>query len=387
MAKALVDTASILQERRDIDYSQRILELEPNSAPLVVLTGKLGKASVSTAEFRWFEHERNVRSITYTAATEAGTHPTNIQVDDSSKVRIGELLVSSKTTEHMIVTGITDATHIDVTRAYGTTAAANLTQNEPLYIIGNANAENSLPLAPKVGQPVRKTNYTQIIKNPVSMSNTSAAEKNRANPQERMRLQAQAALEHALDIEFVLLHGEPKEDLTTADGPTRTSGGVLYWAVDNAFDVGTSNGGTLTYAGMEEWLEQVFSYGSDDKWLMASSRLISVLDILAAGTLRTRPGDETYGIAVKEWVSSHGRLNIVKHRLLQGSEWGNMGVAIDFQTDELNYVYLDGRDTKLQLNIGDPGRDGYLDQYITECGLRFPQSKRHATITGVQAAG
>ena len=383
---ALVDTASILQERRDLDFSSRILELEPDAGPLTVLLKKLGRARVDTSMFHWFESERDARWTAYAGATE--TSPgTSIAVTTGTGThfRSGDLIKVPRTGEVMLVVSVSGDT-LTVTRGYGSTAAANLTSGDALLLMANAYPENAKAGTPRLGQPVLKTNYTQIIRTPVTISGTLDAEKQRAQPQERIRLQRRAGVEHLVSIEYALWFGEPKLDTTPPDGPRRTTGGVLYWVTQNVFDVATANSGTLTYELFEQWLEQAFRYGSSTKWLFASPRLVSVIDTLAAGKLQLRPRAETYGVAVRTWVSAHGEVNIVKHNLFEGNEYGRMGVLLDLDTEDLAYVTLPGRDTKLRLNIGDPDRDGFLDEWFTECGLRFPQAKRHAKITGVQAA-
>lgn len=385
---AVVTTAELLAERRDLDYSDRIAELEPDASPLTVLLKKIGKDTIQTAEFSWFEDERNARTTTYSGTTESGTHATTINVTDASIFRKWDVVDVPITGEIMLVTAVdTGSNTIDVYRGYGTTASADLTNGDTLLIIANAHEENARAGAMKMGQPVKKSNYVQIFRNPVTISKTADAEKQRANPQERLRLQNKVGVEHMVDIEYAFWFGEPKEDVTNiTDGPRRMTGGVLYFATENVLDVQNENGGVLTYSLMEQWLEDVFRYGSQEKWLFAAPRLISVIDEIAEGRLQTRPKEETYGVRVREWVSAHGTLNIVKHPLFRGTEYGNMGVVIDMQVEELDYVHLPGRDTKLRLNVGELDRDGFLDEYITECGLRFKQPKRHGKITGVQSA-
>lgn len=386
---AVVTTAELLAERRDLDYSDRIAELEPDASPLTVLLKKIGKATVQTAEFSWFEDERNARTTTYTGTTESSAGDnTTLKVADASIFRKWDVVDVPLTGEIMLVTAVNPGSGtIEVYRGYGTTPAAVLENGETLLIIANAHEENARAGAMKMGQPVKKSNYVQIFRNPVTISKTADAEKQRANPQERLRLQKKVGVEHMIDIEYAFWFGEPKEDLVNiTDGPRRMTGGVLYFATENVLDVQTENGGVLTYALMEQWLEDVFRYGSQEKWLFAAPRLISVIDQIAEGRLQTRPKEETYGVRVREWVSAHGVLNIVKHPLFRGPEYGNMGVVIDLQVEELDYVHLPGRDTKLRLNVGEPDRDGFLDEYITECGLRFKQPKRHGKITGVQSA-
>lgn len=382
-----VDTAKILQERRDIDFSSRIAELEPDAGPLTVLLKKLDKTTVDTAEFRWFESERNPRWGEYAGSDESGTHSTTLQVDDASIFRKNEVLIVPRTGEVMLITADPNKTNntIQVVRGYSGTTAADLQTGDAILILNNAHEENAKAGPMKVVQPYRVRNYTQIIRNPVMISGTLDAEKQRANPRERLRLQRKAGVEHLIDIEYALWFGKPYEDLS-GPHPRRTTGGVLHFVTENILDVRSEAGGKLSFGLLEEWLEDAFRYGSSEKWLFAAPRVISVLDILAENKLRVQPREKTYGVQIQQWVSAHGTINIVKHNLFEGDEYGHMAVLLDLDVDELAYVHLEGRDTKLRLNIGDPDRDGYMDEYLTECGLRLPLAKRHAAIFGVEEA-
>ena len=65
---------------------------------------------------------------------------------------------------------------ITVTRSFGVTAAATtIADNVPLYVLGNANEENSsVPTILKV-QNRSRTNYTQIFRDPFGLSGTLEA--------------------------------------------------------------------------------------------------------------------------------------------------------------------------------------------------------------------
>lgn len=386
-----LDTAKILQERRDFDYSKRIIELDParsaDAAPLTVLLKKLDKTTVDTAEFRWLEGYRNPRWVKFSGSDESSPGTTlALGTDEGKLVRENELLKVPRTGEVMLVRTI-NGDNITVVRGYGTTAPTPLRQNEPLLILATAYQENSVPGRMKITQPVKVYNYVQIIKTPITISGTAAAEKQVAEPRERLRLQRKASVEHLLDIEYAIWFGEPKEDLSAGpDGPQRSTGGVLYFAKDNILDVKSENGGALTYELFEQWLEEAMRYGSKTKWLFASSRLLTVFDILAEKKLQVERGEDTYGVAIRRWVSNHGSINIVHHPLFEGEEYGHMGVLIDLDVEDLGLVHLPGRDTRLRLNVGEPARDGYLDVYETDVGLRFPLSKCHGVITGVETA-
>src|SRR5690606_4514507 len=176
-----------------------------------------------------------------------------------------------------------------------------------------------------------------------------------------LRLQRKASVEHLLDIEYAIWFGEPKEDLSAGpDGPQRSTGGVLYFARDNILDVKSENGGALTYELFEQWPEEAMKYGSKTKWLFASSRLLTVFDILAEQKLQVERGGDTYGVAIRRWVSNHGNINVVHRPLFEGEEYGHMGVLIYLDVEDLGLVHLPGRDTRLRLNVGERARDGYL---------------------------
>jgi len=51
------------------------------------------------------------------------------------------------------------------------------TANVPIVIIGNANAEGAKLREIMLNEPVKKTNYTQIIRTPVGVTNTLQATK------------------------------------------------------------------------------------------------------------------------------------------------------------------------------------------------------------------
>src|SRR5690606_3577156 len=147
-----------------------------------VLLKKIGKDTIQTAEFSWFEDERNARTTTYTGTTESGSHATTIDVDDASIFRKWDVVADPATGEIILVTAVdTGANTIDVYRGYGTTASADLTNGDTLLIIANAHEENARAGAMKMGQPVKKSNFVQIFRNPVTISKTADAEKQRAN--------------------------------------------------------------------------------------------------------------------------------------------------------------------------------------------------------------
>jgi len=114
--------------------------------------------------------------------------------------------------------------------------------------------------------------------------------------------------------------------------------------------------------------------------MFASPLAISVISQWAQGKLQMIPKDKTYGIAITQYLSPHGTLNLVKENLFEEDK---SGVAFIVELGELQYVYLQGRDVKLQTNIGTIGDDKFMDQYICEIGCEFHLEKKHSKLSGI----
>jgi hypothetical protein len=101
--------------------------------------------------------------------------------------------------------------------------------------------------------------------------------------------------------------------------------------------------------------------------------------------LQMTPRDKTYGIDVQQWITSHGTLNIVKHRLLVNGPGGTgyAGYAIAVDPGKLKYCPLRERDTKLRMDVGTPGDDGWTDEYLTEAGFEFENESAMGVLKSV----
>lgn len=88
------------------------------------------------------------------------------------------------------------------------------------------------------------------------------------------------------------------------------------------------------------------------------------------------PKDRSYGIAVTQYISPHGVVNLVKEVLLEhaGSTTSTSyyaGYAFAVELEDLVYRYLQNRDVQLETDIQLPGDDSFKDQYICEVGMEF----------------
>lgn len=369
------DTANILQDKRVVDMAKEIALLEPNAAPLTVLLKQVEgkKKEAINPKFNWIEDELAPRwdAVNYTTGYTAGA--TSIAVDNGAYFRAGDVIKNATSGEQMLVTAVSTNT-LTVTRGWGSTSAATAADDDVITILSNASEEGSTSPTSKTTKEVTKTNYTQIIKTPFEVTNTEDASEMYGG-KDITYLQKKAGIEHKKDIERVFLFGEPKED-TTGSKPRRFTGGLNYFISTNRQDAG----GTLTEAEFETFCRSVFRYGASKKVLLASPILISAINTWANGKLNTVPSDKTYGIDVKEYLTGHGTLLIVKHNLLEQS-YAGYGFAIDM--DNIKIRPLRGRDTTLKTNIQAADSDTRKDQYLTETGLQVDLEKTHGILYNV----
>ena len=100
------------------------------------------------------------------------------------------------------------------------------------------------------------------------------------------------------------------------------------------------------------------------------------------------PKDKTYGVAITQYVSPHGTVNLIKDVALEHagvisntSYYGGYAYAIELE--DCVYRYLQNRDVQMETDIQAPGDDSYKDQYICEVGMEFHNEKKHGCLTGV----
>lgn len=379
-------TDTVGSDQRYIDLSKEINLLEPDAAPIKVITSRLASRAAGDPLFSWMEDELEGRSDAINNGAGYNNSATSIVVDTGTLFAVDDLVKVPRTGEVFLVTAISTNT-LTVVRGVSGSGAAALVDNDPLYIIGTAAEEGGRSFAARQYNPTKSSNYTQIFKNSVEASGTELSASNQTRPHDWPYQQKKIGIEHVKDIELAFLLGKPSSDAgDSPDGDRRTTGGVLHFLTQNNTDAG----GTLTEAELETWVRTLSRYGGKKRTVFASPLVVSVINNFAVNRLQVVQSDhdKTYGLSVMNYVSPHGEFNIVKHNLLEVGVYTGYAIAIDFGAD-VAYRYLDGdgpgpsRDTKLLTDREETDRDGRKDEYLTECGLQLGETKRHGVLTGV----
>jgi len=369
-------TDLINQSQRVIDMDDRVGDLEPNAAPLVVLLKKLRRVQAISPKVEWLESQLMPRYDTLSAS--ATSAATAIPATHPTYFRVGDVLRDTTTGEGLEVTGVS-ASGIGVNRAIGSlSVASNIASSDELFIVSNVNAEGASLRTIKTTQLANLSNFCEIVRTPLGITGTEAASKLYGGP-DRNRLQAAAAIEHMRDWEHISFFGAKKEDTTTSGAPKRFAGGLIEYISTNV----TSSVGTLTEAAFQTFLRTGFRYGSSRKLLFASPLVVSAIEGFARSTLHTEGSSDhanTFGVQMQTYVAGQGVVDIVMERAWNDSTtYKGYAFLVDMDAAEWHYL----RDTKLLENRQANDADKLEDEYLTEAAPVFKNEQKHALMKGV----
>jgi hypothetical protein len=354
------------------------------------MTSRLKKAPTGNQTFEWLEDDLNPSWSNPTAnasapatgtsanlAVTAGTGPYFNRYDIVKNSRSGEIML-------VVRTSTSDITAV---RGWDGTAATTSTTDD-LVILGSAFQEGSTSgmLITKSTQTTRAFNYVQIFRKSVELSQSLAAS-NLYGGSDRDYQRKKKGIEMMRDIERTFLFNNRYQaqyadaalaGAAVATATRRSTGGLWHYRTNMQ---SRDMSGLMTETEFEAFLRDLFLYGENSRVMFCSPLVLSVISLWAQPKLQMLPKDKTYGIAINQYLSPQGTINLVRNMLLEESTY--QGYSWALQMSELTYRYLNGRDIKFETEIQHPGDDTFKDQYIGEVGLELHQESLHGYIYNV----
>ena len=383
-------TGSWAADERPKNYREAILYLYPNDkAPLMSFLSKLGSESTDDPEFKVFikglPSQRALNEDNYNNTDNPLTMHLTV-ADDYKVFKAGHVVMNERTLEVMWVTasaaGGGAGGQLTLTRAIGAQALVAGLATDPILVVGTRHAEGaSIPTAIAY-DPTVVSNYTQIFRNSLNQSNTARATRLRTGDQVK-NAQKETMLLHHIEMEKAFLFGVAHEAAGTNGNAERGTRGMLFHISTLVKDFS----GGLDVDTWEDFLEDLFRYGSNQKLMLAGGRAINVMNKLARinGHINLVPKAETFGMAIWSYLCPFGELMLKVHPLMsENSTFNSWGFVFD--TGQLRYRYLKGRDTQYLKNRQTPGDDAVKDEYLTEAGLEGRFERTHALIKNMTAA-
>lgn len=183
-----------------------------------------------------------------------------------------------------------------------------------------------------------------------------------------------------LDLERAFWFSEKNTDTGGTQGTTRSSTGGVLEFIESGSAYIQDQGGVLTAPDFNTFLREGFTYGSNNKLLVAGGITLQSLNEFARGQIQMRPMEKSYGMQIGEWMTPFGRVSIV-HNPLFVQDFAGYSFLLDMEC--FKYRFMNNRDTKLHTNVQAPDIDGQIDQFITEAGLQRMQAAKCALLKGV----
>ncbi len=397
-----VETTHIDYDRRDIDISNEIAYYFPEATPFITILMRAAKEPTNSLEFIWWDKDRPEWWTKLTVDDDDGTGDYNdsddrLYVEDGSFLNPKDLIKNVDTGEIMFIeeinrgAGDDDEDELVVERAVSRDATASsgtekadADEDHQILKLGNAMEEHSLAPDAWATQPVKRWNYVQTFRDPFEGSNDVEAEGKKAGPSERVRLRQEKLIEHRINIERQIMFGERREWIDTDNKVRRMTGGIIQFLKETTgvqvYDLASENNGILTEAEWRNFLSGAMKYGSKTKLFLTSRAVAQRLDEHAAGRIQTTSQEETYGLKLNRYITTHGDVIIATTELFEHA-YGSMGLLLDIENIKLKP--FDGKDSTLKTNIQENDRDGWKDEYMTKMGLKLKLPKTHAILEGV----
>lgn len=399
MAVATWNTSTNPTDLARKSFAAMITRLMPNGqAPLFGITSMLKTETAYQPEHGYFAKTMIFPSVVLGGAVADGV-ATSFTVVDSSMMIPGMVLQSDTTRENVLVTAVPDATHITVTRAFGTVAGAAIANSVRLYMVGNAYEEASVRPLSVIIAPTRVINYTQIFRNTWAVSGTSAATAVIAGGSIDAESRQDCAMFHAIDIEKALLWGQLFAG--TRNGyPIRTMNGLINYVNQNAAGNVTTLGATTNWTQLEAALDVVFSQvtdpkGPNERTLFVGGIMRRIIHAICRLNSLYEVNDQSteWGLQYDIIKLPRGKFNIVEHPLLNAfgssASWSKMALAIDLPT--FGTAYMTGRKTQSRdFNVNgtvvDNGIDAVGGTLTTEMTCLVKNVAANAVLLNATAA-
>ena len=422
-------TGDWVADQRPLNWRQNILYLYPNGmAPLTAILSMMSTKKVDDPQFHWWtEQIGSVNgavtgvftlpdlSVAYVAGGLTGdVLYVVVTAALGNRIRAGHEILLRDASDYRVdvigkvsdvsIGGATAVLSVILLQADDVNSPTNnLSDCDNFMIVGNINAEGAeMPNAIALN-PVKHENFTQIFRSPLSITRT--ARKTRLRTGDDYQKAKRECLEyHSIEMELAYLWGIATERIGDNGKPERTTLGVINFIRQNAsanVDDYTLN---ATYAGSpwagalgmgEVWfkamLEQIYRFGASEKLAFVGSGALLGIDSLAmtGGQINLTPGQKTYGMQIREWITPFGSLMMKTHPLFSfDATTRNMMVILEPR--ELEYKFIDDTQfygessaKKHPQGYGHRRIDGTEEEYLTECGLEFGFPDKCGVLNGI----
>ena len=331
-------------------FAGTILRLFPNgSAPLFALSSQSGKAKAKASTHGYFSKTLSFIKTTSSAGDLVGA--TTLTLASTAGMTANMVLQNTRTRENILITAVTDPTHIAVTRGFGRVVAAALNAGDNLIQVGTAFMEGSNRPTARQLATVYIPNYTQIFRNAWGLTDTARASLAEAGYSNIAESRKDCSMFHSIDAESAILFGQPKMDTTGAQPMHATQGIIdaIYQYAPNNINAAAA---TTNYDQLVALVEEAWTYSTDAsnpkmRAGFCDSTAMKVMHQIArlSAMVEVMQSETSFGMQFTKFKFYKGEINLIEHPLMNGLQTAATGNMLVMDLPALKLAYMDGRDT------------------------------------------
>ena len=331
-------------------FAGTILRLFPNgSAPLFALSSQSGKAKAKASTHGYFSKTLSFIKTTSSAGDLVGA--TSLTLVSTAGMTANMVLQNTRTRENILITAVTDPTHIAVTRGFGRVVAAALNAGDNLIQVGTAFMEGSNRPTARQLATVYIPNYTQIFRNAWGLTDTARASLAEAGYSNIAESRKDCSMFHSIDAESAILFGQPKMDTTGAQPMHATQGIIdaIYQYAPNNINAAAA---TTNYDQLVALVEEAWTYSTDAsnpkmRAGFCDSTAMKVMHQIArlSAMVEVMQSETSFGMQFTKFKFYKGEINLIEHPLMNGLQTAATGNMLVMDLPALKLAYMDGRDT------------------------------------------
>ena len=396
--------------------------MSPGSEQIV-----LKSTAVSSPDFRWLEFDSAITDTTQVNGAHNNS-TTDITVDDSSVVTVGDLVRNLQTGEVLYVSAIPDATSLTVTRGWGATVATNtsypsglnsvtaaaMSDNDDLLVLGPAMEQFSNNRTTTLNDETQREGATQIIRRDIAISGSRLEQERNTRDKDSTfnKRKAQATVQMFEDLEKVAIFGKLKRtatsgtvgtvqnnsnNLTTTDGYLHVISAYASANVQNAntLSVSDASGGqNLTIDKLDDIAGIIADRGDPSRYInFCSKDYKKAFQKILTGasnafTLNVEMGakETDVGSKARGYIGQYGEMSFVEHPLYNKND--TMKATLNcLNRDMVKLVHLNNRAVHWVDESQDPSEDGKAAYAIGEHGVCIAHAKSHFQFDNFTALG
>jgi len=380
-----VSDAGALQERNDGLSSVILRESRGGTVPLFALSAGMANDTATSAVISWYEEGIwSTRAIITAVPVATGNL---ITVDDSSWLHENLVFIVEATGEYVMVLGVTGNVLTVQRGMCGTTVTGIVIGpgEHAIQLVGAAFEEASERPTAIATSPYPRTNMTQIFRRSWDISGTAQATTYRFGSRSDKN-KGDAAMNHALDIEYALLWGRSHQGVIN-NKPFRMMDGIINQLRSNIF---ASPVGGLTRRALDDYAERLFSKNisgrPNERITFVGNVALRAMNeiVMRHSTYNIEKRENEFGIKVNNFITPFGDLTLIPHPLMNDSPLFSSDMY-SFHPAAMSMAWL--RRT-FHLDEGTNGgasdlRDAKAGVYTSELTVKYGLEATGAIMTGV----